>query len=151
MTDPPKKPDKYQELFEPEGLNDLEKIIAELSQIDKPEASSKTKKFLRDELLTLLFGDRFTGWFLGLKRIFTILFVPLLYFQMLVWLAFVAYFMWQAAFHSDTFKLSDNVLIAMITSTTATVIGLFHYAAKWMFEVEHKQTDSPPADPPSQK
>lgn len=40
-----------------------------------------------------------------------------------------------------TFKLSENVLIAFITSTTATVVGLFYLVAKWLY----------PADKPADK
>jgi hypothetical protein len=32
-----------------------------------------------------------------------------------------------------SFRLSDNVLIAFITSTTATVVGLFYLVAKWLY------------------
>ena len=32
-----------------------------------------------------------------------------------------------------TFYLSDNVLIALITSTTVNVIGIFVIAARWLF------------------
>ncbi|MBV7434523.1 hypothetical protein KRX19_05725 [Cardiobacteriaceae bacterium TAE3-ERU3] len=31
------------------------------------------------------------------------------------------------------FKLSDNVLIVLLTTTTATVLGLFAIAARWLF------------------
>ncbi|HLL72319.1 MAG TPA: hypothetical protein VK363_12835 [Pyrinomonadaceae bacterium] len=34
--------------------------------------------------------------------------------------------------------LSDSVLIAFITSTTVSVLGLFMLAAKWLFNAPHK-------------
>ena len=37
------------------------------------------------------------------------------------------------------FSLSDNVLIAFITSTTATVIGIFYIVAKWLFPSPQKE------------
>jgi hypothetical protein len=36
------------------------------------------------------------------------------------------------------FKLSDSVLIAFITSTTVSVLGLFVLVAKWLFQPSHK-------------
>jgi len=39
------------------------------------------------------------------------------------------------------FALSDKVLIAFITSTTASVIGIFYVVAKWLFP-------APPPDKP---
>ncbi|MFL6373346.1 MAG: hypothetical protein ACJ73D_01645 [Pyrinomonadaceae bacterium] len=35
-----------------------------------------------------------------------------------------------------SFRLSENVLIAFITSTTATVVGLFYLVAKWLYPAD---------------
>ena len=35
--------------------------------------------------------------------------------------------------HYIDFKLNDSVLIAFITSTTATILGLYGIAAYWLF------------------
>lgn len=40
------------------------------------------------------------------------------------------------------FSLSDKVLIAFITSTTASVIGIFVIVAKWLFPSLQKEADS---------
>ena len=51
-----------------------------------------------------------------------------------VWLVYVAIVLFISGFKTTTsFSLSDNVLIAFITSTTVTVVGLFVVVAKWMF------------------
>jgi hypothetical protein len=41
------------------------------------------------------------------------------------------------------FTLSDKVLIAFITSTTASVIGIFIIVAKWLFPPPYKIGRSP--------
>jgi|HubBroStandDraft_6_1064221.scaffolds.fasta_scaffold58038_2 hypothetical protein len=49
------------------------------------------------------------------------------------WLLFVVVSVVLSGFHVGNFELSDYVLIALITSTTTTVIGLFIIAAKWLY------------------
>lgn len=49
------------------------------------------------------------------------------------WLIIVVYLVILSAFFRPAFTLSDSVLIAFITSTTVTVIGLFIIVAKWLF------------------
>lgn len=66
------------------------------------------------------------------------------------WLSFVIKAIWLSAaygnepymtLHPDhVFSLSDNVLITFITSTTASVIGIFLIAAKWLFPSNGKST-----------
>ena len=50
-----------------------------------------------------------------------------------VWLSFVIMALGCSGLHIHGFQLSDNVLIAFIVSTTASVIGLFAIVAKWLF------------------
>ena len=50
-----------------------------------------------------------------------------------VWLLFVIATVYLDGFAYKEFDLSDNVLIAFITSTTVCVLGLFVVVAKWMF------------------
>ena len=124
-------------------LGDFESVIAETAKSNPPDVTGLTNWLFKNEVLVFLFGERFQGWFEGFRRIFTILFVPVLFLLVLLWIAFVAYFLWRAAFYRESFGLSDNVLIAMITSTTATIIGLFHYANRWLFQIR--------SDDPSEK
>ena len=56
------------------------------------------------------------------------------------WLIIVTVFLFLAGFEITSFSLkeisfniSDNVLIALITSTTASVLGLYVIVAKWLF------------------
>jgi lipopolysaccharide export LptBFGC system permease protein LptF len=49
------------------------------------------------------------------------------------WLVCVAASVFMSGFNFHGFSLSDNVLIAFITSTTVNVVGLFVVVAKWMF------------------
>jgi uncharacterized ion transporter superfamily protein YfcC len=59
-------------------------------------------------------------------------YVPNLFVLTVVWLAAVIVIVWRVA-EGPHFYLSDNVLIALITSTTVNVIGIFVIAARWLF------------------
>jgi len=65
-----------------------------------------------------------------------------LFWLIVVWLAFVVTYVGLTASTGGKFKLSDSVLIAFITSSTVSVLGLFVLAAKWLFP-------SPPKDNPN--
>ncbi len=56
-----------------------------------------------------------------------------LFILVVLWLASVAALLLMVGFHAWNFGLSDKVVIAYITSTTVSVLGLFHIAAKWLF------------------
>ena len=58
-------------------------------------------------------------------------YIPKLYKLIVVWLLFVAFCILATGF--GFMKLSDSVLIAFITTTTATVIALFVIVANWLF------------------
>lgn len=47
------------------------------------------------------------------------------------WLVFIMFFLWKAGKHRLT--VSDPVLIALITTTTINVLGLFYIVARWLF------------------
>jgi len=55
-----------------------------------------------------------------------------------IWLAFVVAGVFLEGFPLSGFSLSDKVLIAFITSTTISVLGLFAIVAKWMFQQNGK-------------
>ena len=59
-------------------------------------------------------------------------YIPKLFWLTVGWLAFVVVIVWHVAEDRD-FYLSDNILIALITSTTVNVIGIFVIAARWLF------------------
>jgi hypothetical protein len=58
-------------------------------------------------------------------------YIPKLYIMMLAWLCFVAVCI--IAVGIGWLTLADAVLIALITTTTATVLGIFIIVAKWLF------------------
>ncbi len=49
------------------------------------------------------------------------------------WLGFVGIMLWFNGFSRFNFHLSNNVLIALITTSTASVIGIFIIVAKYLF------------------
>ena len=56
-----------------------------------------------------------------------------LFVLVLCWLGSVAVLLLFQGLKARSFWLSDKVIIAYITSTTVSVLGLFHIAAKWLF------------------
>jgi len=56
-----------------------------------------------------------------------------LFVLVVLWLGSVALLLLMEGFHLWGFDLSDKVIIGYITSTTVSVLGLFHIAAKWLF------------------
>ena len=62
--------------------------------------------------------------------------IPKLYWMVVCWLIFVAGCVVLTGL--QYFKLSDAVLIALITTTTATVIGLFIIVLQWLFPTYKK-------------
>lgn len=56
-----------------------------------------------------------------------------LFWLIVVWLSIVVLFVFLSATLKPRFSLSDSVLIAFITSTTVSVLGLFVLVAKWLF------------------
>ena len=56
-----------------------------------------------------------------------------IFWLVVAWLACVVTCVVFSGFKFRSFQLSDNVLIAFITSTTVNVVGLFVLVAKWMF------------------
>ena len=60
-------------------------------------------------------------------------YVQNLFVLIVCWLLLTAFVLTLAGFHDSGFTLSDKVLIALITSTTANVLGLFYVVAKWLY------------------
>ncbi len=58
------------------------------------------------------------------------------------WLIIVVVFVLLSATARPAFNLSDTVLVAFITSTTVSVLGLFVLVAKWLFPSLHKDGES---------
>lgn len=63
-------------------------------------------------------------------------FASLLFALSLGWLIFIGKVVWVSGkgfTGGDPFKLSDAVLIALITTTTVNVLGLFFAVTRWLF------------------
>jgi len=56
-----------------------------------------------------------------------------LFFLVLVWLISIPGLLLMLGYHVYGFNLSDTVVIAYMTTTTVSVIGLFKIAANWLF------------------
>ncbi|MGK0456567.1 MAG: hypothetical protein ACJAUA_000869 [Zhongshania aliphaticivorans] len=69
------------------------------------------------------------GSYLELQQIFAYLLFGLVG----AWLVAVTVTIFLSGFGYRNFHLSDSVLIAFITSTTTSVIGLFLLVARWLF------------------
>lgn len=63
-------------------------------------------------------------------------YLPKLFWLIVVWLALVVAFVFATSIGLIT--LSDSVLIAFITSTTVSVLGLFMLAGRWLFPSSQK-------------
>lgn len=70
------------------------------------------------------------GSYLELQQIFAYLLFGLVS----AWLLAVIVTVFLCGFEYRNFNLSDSVLIAFITSTTTSVIGLFLLVARWLFD-----------------
>lgn len=62
-----------------------------------------------------------------------------------IWLYFIGNVLWECAvfpegLERDPFQLPDSVAIALITSTTVNVLGLFVLAARWLYPSENYRT-----------
>lgn len=61
-----------------------------------------------------------------------------LFWLIVLWLVAVITFVTLTGAWKAGFSLSDSVLIAFITSTTVSVLGLFVLVAKWLYPSQHK-------------
>jgi hypothetical protein len=115
----------------------IEKRLALIEVVAEKERLSETKssdlKYV-EEVATLTI-EKFKGELSheSKKRWLKIGFAFLLFLLVVVWLLVVIIYTGFAGFNFRGFELSDSVLIAFITSTTVSVLGLFHYVAKWLY------------------
>lgn len=78
-------------------------------------------------------------------------YIPKLFYMILCWLMIAGFFVFLSGLKAPRFNdpncsgtcfgfsLSDGVLIAFITSTTATVIGIFVLVVAWLFPSRYKE------------
>ena len=70
---------------------------------------------------------------------------------LIVILAFLLFAAIKTMFGID-FELSDTVLVALITTTTINVLGLFYIVARWLFPskiMTHTSSTNPPPENPN--
>ena len=80
-------------------------------------------------------------------------YIEKLFWLIAIWLGVVVLFVFMSGYSSNLlnnpdcrincarFKLADSVLIAFITSTTASVLGLFYLVAKWLYPSAETKSD----------
>lgn len=133
VQDAPQLPEEAQteQLETYEGRSDHSSIVEQLAE--KEEERDQEKKRADDlayDLAQLKFNERYDLH--ELRRTYT----PYLFYMTVGWLGFVAALVTLNAF--GLANLSDAVLVALITTTTANVIGMFLVAARWLFPSKNK-------------
>lgn len=130
-ADKPNKPPESEQSLVIESVEEIE----EIAQVERAQAGPDStldprtaeeqgflseKKSLKQQRIQTLFDKR-------------IKYIPILLILIIGWLAVVAIFLAFTGFCFYGFTLSDKVLIALVTSTTANVLGLFYVVAKWLY------------------
>lgn len=59
-----------------------------------------------------------------------------LFILVVLWIVSIPGLLLLVGYRYGGFVLSDAVIIAYITSTTVSVLGLFHIAARWLFSIK---------------
>lgn len=135
-TEPPGK-EAFDNLFK-----DIEKVAqAEVSSARTDEALVKVEtETLKSDQLKIE-NERLRDELERAKDIHSIrkTYISRLFWLIVFWLLMVVIFVTLAASNKDAFSLSDKVLIAFITSTTVSVLGLFVVVAKWLYPSVQKE------------
>jgi hypothetical protein len=124
----------FNEAGEQIPANALDQAIGEAAEEENIEGAAPNSDLLTLEVKSL----EVEGLRVKLNRSenlhsFRKLYIGRLFWLTVLWLVVVIVFVGFAGSHFLGFTLSDKVIIAFITSTTVSVIGLFHFAAKWLF------------------
>jgi hypothetical protein len=132
----------FDEAGEQIAADALDQAIGEAAEEDKAEGASPDWDLMELEAKSV----EVEGLRVKLKRsenlhVVRKWYVGLLFGLTVLWLVVVIVFVGFAGFQFRGFTLSDKVIIAFITSTTVSVIGLFHFAAKWLFPTSKADPD----------
>ena len=100
-----------------EVREDIDEIKEKVYRDREKEAEVQTKEHALQEL-RVMFDERkrYSSWLFNLSA---------------YWLMFIGAFLLFAG--AEKIKVADSVLIALITTTTANVLGLFYIVARWLF------------------
>lgn len=107
---------------------DLVRSTAEAQAVDVPDTRA-----LEGEDTLIVAGDQWEkrrDRQLFYARIFLLI---ALFILVVLWVVSIPGLLLIVGYQYRGFNLSDSVIIAYITSTTVSVLGLFHIAAKWLF------------------
>ena len=114
-------------------------LAAELETV-KPSSASEAKYL--NEAFTLFLNKHGDLIYHSVRKILTVSLVPVLLAIVIIWLLLMLLFVACAGFGWWGFRLPDNVFIALITSTTASVIGLFHYVGRWLYAAAANESNN---------
>lgn len=138
---PPLEPHTAKEQLETyEGTSDQASLVEQLAdkEEERDEALDEIKR-LNLAIKKLKYEERFDLH--GLRKEY----IPKLFVMICLWLVFVAGLVFFSGYSADNinnpdcqinctrFSLDNNVLIAVVTTATATVVGLFVVVANWLF------------------
>jgi hypothetical protein len=107
------------EVAEPDPLS----LVGE-EDLDKERVATEIER-LREELRQTKRLNK--ARFIVLTALFSLI---------VLWLVSVMALTAAIGFHLRGFSLSDKVVTTYITSTTVSVLGLFHIAAQWLFSAK---------------
>ncbi|HBB88423.1 MAG TPA: hypothetical protein DC047_12485 [Blastocatellia bacterium] len=104
------------------------------------ETDAPDTRALEGEDNLLVVGDQWEKQRERALLVGRILLLVALFGLVLVWLLSIGGLLLMVGYHVRGFSLSDAVVIAYMTTTTVSVIGLFKIAANWLFS----DIDKPP-------
>jgi hypothetical protein len=136
-SSPPKSSSKLPDLQQlRERIQDVAVAEHQAADINKPDELALSEKETLERGKVTVELDRLRTEVRQTKRLnwIRIILIGALFFLVVMWLvALMTVLMLQGFSGFTTFHLSDKVLITYITSTTVSVLGLFHIAARWLF------------------
>ena len=122
------------------------------NQPSVPEADPTTKdeSFLSNDLPSLELMERQASlrrkeYELSVEKVMLVerkRYAARLFWMSWVWLTVIATFLTLAGF--GKLRMADSVLIALITTTTANVLGLFYIVARWLFPNKNSDDNNKP-------
>ncbi|MFN2577494.1 MAG: hypothetical protein ABR607_07370 [Pyrinomonadaceae bacterium] len=119
-----------------EGLSLVRRTAeAQANEVDEPD----TRALEGEDTLNIA-GDKWERNRKNALLVAQIFLLLALFGLVLAWLLSIAALLVMVGFHVWGFILSDAIVIAYMTTTTISVIGLFKIAANWLFSV----VDKPP-------
>lgn len=114
-----------QRFFEGIYVDSTNKLLP--AAIDSEKSDDFLKKY--HDLILNDFANKSNMRVVFAKNIFTLV---------CIYLVVVGLFLWQSGMTFKDFKLSDKVLITLLTTTSANIISLFVFVVKYLFPEDKK-------------